>query len=712
MARETDRRKTSRTEVDLRSRDDPRIEQQRRFFTSQGNDSATRNARALENAFGVAVGAYGDKLDRDNVVGNERAVEQAGAGGTRNQEDENAAYHRTWDLLDDQRALQAAEKELPELLRNADAENLPEEERQKIISDYMKGQVGGLENDDKDHTALGMGLLTLEAEQLGIYRDLDLQKIKAGQNAETYSAFRDEYERTGVADYALLAERTGTFNEGADRMIAFWESIYDLSEDMGDSPIIDNVPERFASGDPTGINDPKLQKRHNAARASADLVAKRRATAADEAFEAANQTRLAATHSQHTSLAKAGDPSVIPMIIDGGEDGPNGEPRMYSRQQQKTLFDQYYDAQLTAGVDAALGNEFATGNLIGGTQSDYDRAHAAFINNPNLQASLPEDPEELADALLTLTIERSVTMDRLPSVLKDQLTVNVNNPAKYKQARELYERLEAQLPGFVETQIDDKKARQLATYNRLLQDYGSEEQALKALSEFDPKRAASSKTLVDDAVDAAVGTLVDKPWSAFNHTVTPELRRRVQDEVVHYVNLGYTPEEAGKFAHAAIDKRSVRIGDYLYASDAGWGAQPEEELKWAAENEARHRGVDADSIRIVPHPRKHDVVLVQDMDAILPGTGFQMKVADISSAYKRFQSEVSEQSLDKGIDKGADSVDLRKEAEERAKARTMHVSRHIEPGIRTALESARDARWKALTQGERDLLIQQELTQQ
>lgn len=271
MARETQRRKVGRTEVALQSRDAPRIQEQRRFFSAQGNDSAVRQARALENAFGVLTEAFDKKVDRDNTKGQERAAEQAGAGGSRDPNDKNFAYHRQWDLLDDERSLQAAGKELPDLLSQADAENLTEIQRQELISGYMKAQFDGIDLENEDHTFLAKGLLALETELVAHYRDSDLERIKEGQRSETFAAERENYARMKAdglqpqVRYDVLMERTNTFFDGPEKRIAYREMIYDLAIENGDPSIIVNEPEKFPDGSQTGKNDPGEQKTRRAA---------------------------------------------------------------------------------------------------------------------------------------------------------------------------------------------------------------------------------------------------------------------------------------------------------------------------------------------------------------------------------------------------------------------------------------------------------------
>lgn len=287
MPRETDRRKSQRADAPLREgRDDVRLQEQRRFFSARGNDQAVRNARAIENAFGVGVDFVGGQIDRANTAGHERALEEMGAGGSRNVDEKNAAYHRAWDALDDQRSLQQAQKELPEILRGMDAENLHEEFVQTAINQYMKEQFEGLDLEDGDHTALAGGLVELEAQLIGEHRDTQIAKLQESQRVDTYDAFKDEFELTGEVNYELLGERTNHFFDGAEKRTTYWQLVYDLAIEQGDPSIIDNVPERFASGDPTGITDPKLLQQHNAARASARGVAAAKAKAEAKAYEA------------------------------------------------------------------------------------------------------------------------------------------------------------------------------------------------------------------------------------------------------------------------------------------------------------------------------------------------------------------------------------------------------------------------------------------
>lgn len=289
MPRETQRRKSVRADADLsEGRSDVRIQEQRRFFSARGNDRALREARAIANAFNVGTQFVGDQFDRANVAGQERALEQAGAGGERDVNDKNAKYHRVWDRLDDEKSLNLAKKELPEILRGMDAENLPEEQVQAAITQYMEDQFAGIDLENEDHTFLAAGLLELETGLIADHRDGVIAKIKEGQITDTFEQAKIAYAETGVVPYDDIALRTNTFLDGSEKMTAYWEMIYDLAIEAGDPDIVRNTPKRFPGGDPTGIDDPRRADEHRAAINAATTKQASMAKARQDAEDARN----------------------------------------------------------------------------------------------------------------------------------------------------------------------------------------------------------------------------------------------------------------------------------------------------------------------------------------------------------------------------------------------------------------------------------------
>lgn len=283
MPRDT-RRRTQREEVELQSQRPVRIDSQRRFYTARGNDQAVRDARALADAFKAGSQLAGNLFDKANREGAQRAAEDVAQGRDRNPEDDNAGYMNAWDQLEAERDLNLAKEELPELLRGADWENKSEDEVRQLIDAHLSENFKGAEGVYAQ--TLAPGLLALEEELVAQHRDMQLESVRQDQRSTIYANLLSRYKENGEVDYAYAAEQTNTFFDGANKKVAYWEMIADMAVENGDPSILDNVPERFPSGDPTGVNDPKMQKQIRAWRREALGMQAAQAKAAQEAVEA------------------------------------------------------------------------------------------------------------------------------------------------------------------------------------------------------------------------------------------------------------------------------------------------------------------------------------------------------------------------------------------------------------------------------------------
>lgn len=291
MPRETQKRSV-REEVPLNAQRPVQLQAARRFFSSQGSDRATREARALANAFDAGTNLFLSELERRNKLGVERAVTSRGAGEDRDAEDKNAGFNRAWDQLDAEADLNSAKSELPVILEEANAEDLTERQVQALITDYMKASFEGIEAQSAYGEIMAPGLLQLEQNLLTVHRDQQLErtqveyrsKIMSNLTARFESSVTDENE-LGTFDYEYLATQTNIFFDGKSKKIAYWETVYDFAIRRGRPDLITGVPERFPNGDFTGINDPKQADEHRAAINSATVVAANMAKARQEAQE-------------------------------------------------------------------------------------------------------------------------------------------------------------------------------------------------------------------------------------------------------------------------------------------------------------------------------------------------------------------------------------------------------------------------------------------
>jgi hypothetical protein len=605
---------------------------------------------------------------------------------------------------------------------------MTEEERQKLINSWMESKHAGLDDeaerrgygrDDeaerrgygRDRSYLSEGLLELEANEMLKYRDMDLQRLRAENNSESFNALRDHYmQHDGEVDYKSWMERTDEFNEGSDKTETFWQGLFSLAKETGDMSVLENVPEKFPNGDPTHLNNPAFQSTLETAKNQTMAQHQANIKAAEDSYRATFQSQRALEHSLDKQLAKSGDPEVLSRIAAGGLAGPNGEPARYSEAQQTALYDSYFKSVAEGASTRGLVKDFVGGNGMGLTAEEYDRGFQGFITD--LEENLQNEglaPEEMEAQLVKAGIERSVVNNRVPKTFKDRLMVGIRNPKKFQQAAEFYDQFEAQLPGFIENHIGDKQSMLFETYGRLLDDTGSEQGAMAALEAYQyGLHKEGGQDFQDDRMDAiedAVSTITDKPWSVNNYEQTARINKRVAAQVNHYIDMGYDLDEATDFAVTAITRRSTRVGDYLYELDAGWGPEPLLEHEWAVANAAAHAGTEPEDIRIVPHPNDPKSVLIQRMSDVLPGSGQVMAISDISNAYKRHTGEVEWGHRELAKVKTDEQVAV---ARQRAFERMFPPNPYGKPGDRAAQLLSQKKQWAALPMSERNRLIAQE----
>ena len=292
MPRETSRKANLRADATLNEDRSVQLQTTRRFFSNQGSDQATRQARALQNAFSagteLAVG-----IDQRNIEqGRREAITGRGAGEARREEEKNIGYNAAWDQLDAEADLNLAKKELPELLRGANWEDLTEQEVQGIVTDYMQENFDGITADSAYGGIMAPGLLAAEQELLSQHRDIQIEKIQQDQRSTIVDNLQNRFNATDEFDYEYAAEQTNIFFDGADKRVVYWESVYDFAIRNGRPDIITQVPERFANGDPTGIDDPLMAAEHRAAISAATVQAAKQAKAQQDALDAANKSRI------------------------------------------------------------------------------------------------------------------------------------------------------------------------------------------------------------------------------------------------------------------------------------------------------------------------------------------------------------------------------------------------------------------------------------
>ncbi|MEW5249909.1 hypothetical protein [Microbulbifer discodermiae] len=276
MARQTQRRKTARQGVDVSSTP-VQLQTNRRFFAAGGYDRNVRAARALQNAFNAGAEAVTDYKFDQNQKGARQALAERGQGNlARDEDNAQAGYNRAWDALDAEFDANQAAAELPEILRGADWENLPEEKVQEIINEHLQERFKGIEQlaDSAYAQTLAPKMLQLETDLIGKHRQMQIVKIKEEQRTKIMANIEADLDADrgldpdAPLDYQKLFDQTGTFFDGAEKKEAFWQMLYDLAINRGEPEMIEQVPV-IMNGVPSGIKDSKLLAQHRTAIAAA-----------------------------------------------------------------------------------------------------------------------------------------------------------------------------------------------------------------------------------------------------------------------------------------------------------------------------------------------------------------------------------------------------------------------------------------------------------
>jgi hypothetical protein len=263
MPREQAAGKTIREDVSLAEDRPVQLETSRRFFSNQGNDRATREARALSQAFGSGVKLSNDLAVRDNKQGRVDATTARGAGEDREQS-KNEGYNAAWDQLDAESDLNLAAKDLPRFLEENLEAGSSEKQVQALITQYMKESFEGIDPAGEYGQVMAPGLLALEAQILSDHRDETLKIIQSDQRQTIAGNIEQRVEDDPAGDYPYVyaGEQSNIFMKGSDKRTTYWEGIFDYAIRNGRPDIIENVPDRFgpeAKGEPTGASDDHMQ---------------------------------------------------------------------------------------------------------------------------------------------------------------------------------------------------------------------------------------------------------------------------------------------------------------------------------------------------------------------------------------------------------------------------------------------------------------------
>lgn len=297
MARDK-RERSVRRDPSLREGTRPvQLEVSRRFQSPAGHDRANREARALSELFGAGTELYQDIQVKRNEEGGAQAAFESAAGKTRDAENTNKGYMEMWDQIEAKNDLHRFTKELPELLRGADWENLTEEEAQGVIDGYFEDQLKGINANSVYGKMVAEGIFKQNAELIETHKNFQLERIKQEQRTLILEEAGVSYENDGVLDYETLMNRTGLAFDGDEKMENWINILEALAVQYEDETIIDNMPDRFPlSGDPSGKSDPRFTARlntaRNKARAAREATERKEAAAAKAAREARREEAM------------------------------------------------------------------------------------------------------------------------------------------------------------------------------------------------------------------------------------------------------------------------------------------------------------------------------------------------------------------------------------------------------------------------------------
>lgn len=718
MARDTQERSVRRDPSMREGTRDVQLQSTNRFFTAQGNDSAFRQARALQQALGVGVEFYGEHLERQNTKGVARAAQEAAAGGTRNADDTNKGYNETYDRVEAANDLAIFEKDLPTMLDEMDWSTLPEDEVQAKIDEYYKGQLQGINPDSVYGKTVAQGILNQNAKLLEVHRTAQQERDKQEKRIMVFNATKRQLETLDLdpesptlttdleAVHKQLMTDLNTLLPGRGGRTTYLESVAQLSEELGLPELLETVPERFPNGEPTGKTDPNLKDFFDDSTLKSENKRKTDLAEADKKYEDAQRDILAQLHAQDKEKADMGDPSVLADIFEGTRRGPNNEPPRYTQAEATNLHIRYANARRKMIVSSSLAEEYAAGNLNGQSQEKVDEGHNAFVDQKLREKPDDVDEADWQNAVQYMALERSVPTGKLPSVYKAAMGVSPGSqPEKFKQAAEMYEQLNAIEPGFAEIQLGPRQSRTLDAYDRMLAETGGDEaKAMELLRAYDPTLHTGTAKEITAGVDSAVERLNNmKPgWGDYN--TNPQLVRQVRKEVEFYVDMGFDPEQATMFAVEHMSKRFTRVGDYMYEKDVGWGSKPQEVHDWVIQQEAERLGIDPDQLSITP-AADNRYIRIQKEGTILPSTDL-FRIDTLAGNYATAMND----DLNARLELLETSSDEKlAEAERRAYDAAYPFDSYLRSGERAAMNKIQRQQWEDMDPAIKQQLIAKQL---
>lgn len=687
---------------------DPRIDQNRRFYTARGNDSAVRTARALQEALGVGVEAYGEHLERENEKGSKQAIADA-AKGHREMLDTNKGYEETYQRIEAANDLAEMNRDLSKRLTDAGWEDLPQAEVQGMIDGYFQEQLTGINPESVYGALMGEGILKANADLLDVHNTNQLQQDQQERRTMLLNAARSSLELNGELDYEQLMADSATLLPGRGGRMTFMELLDTLATELGRPDILENAPETFPNGEPTGVNDPKFRSDWlNPAISRAEQVKLRQERQAEATFLEQNQTRRARLQADIDARADSGDASVVHDILAAGT-APEGEVPLLTEAGQRAALNRLRLGQARTGMSENYEVLFRSGNGAPLTPAEYNAAAFSFAKKEaeTLKAENPEMSEEdINKAVMESTIERSIANDRLPKFVTDQFMVSTRNPDRLADAADLRRLIEENSPGLVERSISDLHSGRLEYYEQLMVETGGDvERTIEAMERADKTLSRGRTKEIGEIAATVVDVLADddKFWGSAP-TVAADYRR-AEELVKLYMEMGVPDEQIADMVGSSFRARNVRVGGALYPADAGWSGHGEDALDWYLKGGSGDLWGEDPDLYAVPHPHNKGEILVRNANSGLLYAA-PYSIAEIEASYKQHLRDQFDADV---VGSGNTESAAYQEAKRRAAERMFpDMSRYAEPGSREDFFGSPQVQFNNLSQEEQRAAIEAE----
>lgn len=690
MARETNTRKTQRTEASLTT-EAPRLRPTTRYLNVSARSGAADAAEAMGRAFGFASDAYVDHRDRQHEEGFEQAIIDRAEGDLDPEQlERNKGYQKAWSQLDARDDTLRVASGLQEHLRTKDFENMEEAEVRAEMKAYFDAQLGGAEQDPDYAKALAPAILSLEESTIEAHRNLKIAGVKAEQETKIYSTAAAGFAAAQTDEdyrmvHAQFNEDVNTFFDADERRAAEQKFFRDAAE-RGDERIFDTAPDKYASGAPTMKTDARTREEFKELRETA------RQNRLDDQAEEETIGR-ADTVVAFTNAADSGA-----LDVDELDRLTMRDPPMFTEAQNVSLKLRNSAAKLTANNAAYAISTWDAREVdrLGG----FSKAEQEAIGTQAIVKVAEEHGPEKAQAY---GIDSSAENGVVAGIHKDTLGGSQSSPRRFRQAVELYNGYVSRgHEDFINGEVDSDQLARFREYNNLMSTMGdpenpdgSHDAVMERLDNYEPKLAAEwSRDNVREAVTSAITETTDRKGilSFGNADDNGTIRQYVRQRTERYLGYNMNPKEAAKLGAKDAQKQFVMVDGQLHNRNAGWSKDPEADIEFAKAIFADAHGVDEDSVTVRPIAGRPGQVIVSSVE-VGGGGNDPMNIADLASG--RMAALTNER------------IRRRRNADRESyeKAKDAAIKEVVPSKYRHNLE-AREWYWNSLPEGERNAALE------